>query len=250
MEFVPGAFIRTPETTIEDEVPTRLPPPEIVRLAPPVRSFPDVVSVPVTDSVPRTSIAVFCVIVPERTRLLNPLVASRVATLADVPDIVTVLVPRANVEPAPDVSHCPPTVQDPLVRVSVPEAPPVIVTLTTATLDAFASRTPELPTARDPPVRERFDVARVVVDPAESWIRRSPLQRRPFAASEKVIAPLPAVRWNVTSWHPSPARFAQVNVREEGESQMTTPVPATQFVEVLLLDQDPPNVQVPLPIRK
>src|SRR5437867_9367110 len=105
MEFVPASFIVTPETTIDDEVPTRLPPSEIVRLAPPVRSFPDVVSVPLTDSVPRTSIAVFCVIVPEMTRLLNPLVASRVVTLADVPDRVTVLVPRANVEPAPDVSQ-------------------------------------------------------------------------------------------------------------------------------------------------
>ncbi|HYR81761.1 MAG TPA: hypothetical protein VEN80_05610, partial [Thermoplasmata archaeon] len=69
-----------------------------------------------------------------------------------MPDIVTVLVPRANVEPAPDVSHRPFTVQDPLVRVSVPDVPPVIVTSTTATLDAFAMRIPELPTARDPPV--------------------------------------------------------------------------------------------------
>src|SRR5437899_11832478 len=118
--------------------------------------LPAVEGLHVTDSVPRTTRAVFCVMVPEMTRLLNPLVASRVATLADVPDIVTVLVPRANVEPAPDVSHCPFTVQDPLVRVSVPDVPPVIVTSTTATLDAFAMRTPELPTARDPPVRERF----------------------------------------------------------------------------------------------
>src|SRR5437867_11889276 len=124
MEFVPASFIVTPETTIDDEVPTRLPPPEIVRLAPPVRSFPDVVSVPLTDSVPLTSIAVICVIVPEMTRLLNPLVASRVVTLADVPDRVTVLVPRADVEPAPYVSACRLTTQDPLLRVRVPEAPP------------------------------------------------------------------------------------------------------------------------------
>jgi len=250
MEFVPVSFIVTPETTIEDAVPIRLPPPEIVRLAPPVMLLPDVVSLPVTDRVPRTSSAVFWVIVPEMTRLLNPLVASRVATLADVPDIVTVLVPRANVEPAPDVFHCPLTVQDPLVRVSVPDAPPIIATSTTATLDAFAMRTPELPTARDPPVRERFDVASVVVDPAESWISKSPFQRKPVAAIEKVIAPLLAVDWNVTSWNSSPARFAKVNVREDGESKITTPVPATQFVEVLLFDQEPANVQVPLPIRK
>src|SRR5438552_16241650 len=182
MEFVPASFIVTPETMMDDEVPTKLPPPEIVRVGPPARSFPDVVSVPVTDSVPRTSIAVFCVIVPEMTRLLNPLVASRVVTLADVPDRVTVLVPRANVEPAPDVSHCPLTVQDPLVRASVPEAPPAIVPSTTPTPDAFALRTPAVPTVRDPPVRARFDVTSVVVEPAESWITRSPPHRRPFAA--------------------------------------------------------------------
>jgi len=249
-EFVPASFIVTPETTIDDAVPIRLPPPEIVRLAPPVMSFPDVVSVPVTDSVPRTSSAVLCVIVAEMARLVNPLFTSRVATLPDVPDIVTVLVPRANVEPAPEVFHCPLTVQDPLVRVRVPEAPPVIVTLTTATLDAFAMRILELPIAMEPPVRERFDVASVVVEPAESWMARSPLQRRPVAAIEKTIVPLPAADWSVTSWNSSPARFAKVSVREDGESKITTPVPATQFVEVLLLDQDPPNVQVPLPIRK
>src|SRR3989442_5312820 len=249
MEFVPASFIAPRETRTEAVVPIRLPPPEFGRLPPPVMLFPAVVSLPVTDSVPRPSSAVFCVMVPEMTRLLNPLVASRVATLADVPDIVTVLVPRANVEPAPEVSHCPLTVQDPLVRVSVPDAPPVIATSTTATLDAFAMSTTELPTAMGPPVRERFNVARVVVDPPESWIWRSPLQRRPFAAIEKMIAPLPAVDWNVTSWNSLPARFAKVNVREDGESKITTPVPATQIVEVLL-DQDPPNVQVPLPIRK
>src|SRR5436309_15715034 len=102
--------------------------------------FPEVVSLPVTDNVPRTSSAVFCVIVPETTRLLNPLVASRVATLPDMPDIVTVLVPRANVEAAPEVTHCPLTVQDPLGRVSEPADPPVNMTATTATLHAVGVR--------------------------------------------------------------------------------------------------------------
>src|SRR5881396_2938788 len=237
MEFVPASFIVTEETRIDDAVPTRLPPPEIVRLAPPVMLFPEVVSVPVADSEPRTSSAVFCVTVPEMTRLRNPLFASRVATLAEVPDIVTVLAPEANVEPAPDVSHCPLTIQDPLVRVSDPEAPPVIVTSVTATLDAFAMRAPELPTPRDPPVRERFDVASVVDEPAESWMTSSPFHRNPFAVIAKVIVPLPA-------------GFANVSVCEDGESKITRPDPGSQFVEVLLLDQEPPNVQVPLPIRK
>jgi hypothetical protein len=174
----------------------------------------------------------------------------RVATLVAVPDIVTVLAPEANVEPAPDVSHRPLTVQDPVVRVNEPEAPPVIVTFVAATLDAFAMRAPELPTVRDPPVRERFDVASVVDEAAESWTTRSPFHRSPFTIIVKVIVPLPAVDWNVTSWNSLPARFANVIVCEDGESKITTPDPASQFVEVLLLDQDPPNVQVPLPIRK
>src|SRR5690348_8495514 len=146
MEFAAASFIVTPETTIDDAVPMRRPPPEIVRLAPPVMLCPEVVSVPVTDSEPRTSRAVFCATVPEMTRFVNPLVALRVATLVEVPDIVTVLAPEANVEPAPDVSHPPFTVQDPVVRVNEPEAPPVIVTSVAATLDAFAMRAPELPT--------------------------------------------------------------------------------------------------------
>src|SRR5207245_11735666 len=136
MEFVPVSFIVTPETVIEDAVPIRLPPPEIARLAPPVMLFPDVVSLPVTDSVPRTSSAVFWVIVPEMIRLLNPLVASRVATLADVPDSVTVLVPRASVEQGPDVLHCPLTANDSLVMVSVHDVQLIIVTLSTAILDS------------------------------------------------------------------------------------------------------------------
>src|SRR5439155_1247754 len=116
-------------------------------------------------------------------------------------------------------------------------------------LDAFAMRTPELPTVRDPPVRARFDVTSVVVEPAESWITRSPPHRRPFAAIEKVIVPLPATDWNVTLWNSSPARFAKVSVCEDEESKITRPVPATQFVEVLPLDLDPPKVQVPVPSR-
>src|SRR3989475_13289251 len=82
MEFVPASFIVTPETTIEDAVAIRLPPPEIVRVAPPVMLFPDVVSLPVTDSVTRTSNAVFRVIGPASTKLLKTLVVSSVATLA------------------------------------------------------------------------------------------------------------------------------------------------------------------------
>lgn len=166
IELADASFIVTPATVIDDVVARRRPPPEIVRLAPPVMPFPDVVNVPVTESVPLTSIAVFSVTVPEIARVRNPFDASSVATVFPVPDNVIELVPLTKVEPAPDVSQWPLTVQVPLVRVIVPDPPPVIVTSATATVDAFAWRIPKSPTARDPPVRERSDVARAVVEPA------------------------------------------------------------------------------------
>jgi hypothetical protein len=45
-------------------------------------------------------------------------------------------------------------------------------------------------------------------------------------------------------------RLAKVIVWDEEASKSTVPVPAAQFADVLLLDHDPPNVQVPLPILK
>ena len=65
-----------------------------------------------------------------------------------------------------------------------------------------------------------------------------------------VIVPELAADWNVTSWNSGPARVANVSVCEVGEVKTTTPVPTAQLAEVLLLDHDPPKVQVPLPIRK
>src|SRR5437667_14978 len=99
-----------------------------VRYPPANGRFPFTVSAggPVTGSVQPQSSAVLCGSGPESARLVKTLFASRVARLADVADIVSVLVPRAKVEPVPDVCHCPRTGQDPRVRVSVPEPPPVI----------------------------------------------------------------------------------------------------------------------------
>ncbi len=128
--------------------------------------FPDVVNMPVTESVPLTSMAVFRVTVPEITSMRNPFDASSVATVFPVPDSVIALVPLTKLDPTPDVFQWPLTVQVPPVRVIVPDAPPVIVTSATATVDAFAMRIPKLPTAIDPPVRERSDVAKAVVEPA------------------------------------------------------------------------------------
>jgi hypothetical protein len=144
------------------------PPPATTRLAPPVMLFPDVVRVPLTERFPPTSIGVFCVMVPEIVKLRNPLEASRVRMVLAAPDRVTVLEPFVNVAPTPDVSQLPLTFQAPLVSRIAPEVPPFIVTSTAETVEAFAARIPESPTAIEPPVKERFAVASVVVDPAES----------------------------------------------------------------------------------
>ena len=78
---------------------------------------------------------------------------------------VTVDVPLVNVVPAPLVFQLPVTVHDPVVRVIMPLVPPVIVTPDADTVEAFAVRTPALPTTRAPPVSPRLAVASVVVPP-------------------------------------------------------------------------------------
>ena len=76
---------------------------------------------------------------------------------------VTVDVPVDSVDPAPEVSQLPPTVQEPVVRVIVPEVPPVNETFETTAAEAFAVRTPPFPTVTAPPLRPRSLVRRVVV---------------------------------------------------------------------------------------
>src|SRR5437870_4471159 len=88
-------------------------------------------------------------------------------------DKVTVLESFVNVAPTPDVSQLPLTLQAPPVSVMVPEVPPFIVTSAAETVEAFATRIPESPTAMEPPVKERFAVASVVVDPAPSCMVRT-----------------------------------------------------------------------------
>src|SRR6267143_350860 len=116
------------------------PPLPTVRFAPPVMLFPDVVRVPVISRFPPTSVALFCVTVPEIVRLWNPLEASRVRMVLTAPDMMIVLVPFVNVAPTPDVSQLPPTVQAPVVSVMVPDVPPLIVTFTADTVEPFAMR--------------------------------------------------------------------------------------------------------------
>src|SRR5207245_10544516 len=138
------------------------------QLAARVMSCADVVRVALMERFPSTAVAVFCVTVPETVRLWNPFEAYRVLRVLAAPDRVTVLEPFVNVAPTPDVSQLPLTVQAPLVSVMVPEVLPFTVTSAAETVDAFATRIPESSTAMDPPVKERFAVASVVVDPAPS----------------------------------------------------------------------------------
>jgi len=159
---------------------------------------PDVVRAPTTESDPPTSIALASVIVPETTRLLNPFAESNVLIVLVAPESVTVLVPFVNVDPAPDVSQLPLTVQVPAVTIRVPDAPPVTVTSTTVTADALAARVPELPMDMEPPARGKFVVASAVVEPAAPWMVRVLPQRRGFVANVNVTTPLLAADCKVT----------------------------------------------------
>src|SRR5438445_279500 len=94
-----------------------------------------------------------------------PLKVTVVPVRLSAPDHVTF---EEKVAPTPDVSQLPLTVQAPLVSVMIPEVLPFTVTSAAETVDAFATRIPESSTAMDPPVKERFAVASVVVDPAPS----------------------------------------------------------------------------------
>jgi hypothetical protein len=113
----------------------------------------------------------------------------------DTPVKLTVDVPAINVDPAPDVSQLPLTLHAPVVRVSVPDVPPVMVTLDTVTEEAFAFRRPASPTLNAPPTRPRSLVARVVVPPPP-WTVSVPDQTRAFVAMVNV--PVDAPLLNVT----------------------------------------------------
>src|SRR2546427_9123580 len=120
----------------------------------------------------------------------NPFDVSRILTVVPAPVIVTVLVAAVSVEPAPEVSQFPVPVLAPVVSVSVPDAPPAIVTFDTLTAEAFAVRTPAFPIVSAPPVRTRLLVARVVA-PAPPWTDKDPDQIRRFVAMVTVTADAP-----------------------------------------------------------
>src|SRR5947199_221507 len=120
-----------------------------------------------TVRVPDTSTSPVWVTVPaaEIVRLLKLFAALKIAMLL-TPLIVTVLVPFVKTEPAPLVSQFPESVTEPVVSVIVPLVPPVIVTLRTLTVGAFAVRIVPFPTCSSPPVNPSRAVDRsVVYDP-------------------------------------------------------------------------------------
>src|SRR6266581_1391991 len=112
-------------------------------------------------------------------------------TVCPAPIRVTVDVPFENTEPAPLVFQLPETAHEPVVSVNVPLVPPIIVNPDIDTAEAFAARTPALPTAMAPPVRPRLPVASVVAPPPP-WTVRTPDQAKAFVAivNMTVHAPL------------------------------------------------------------
>src|SRR2546426_12219034 len=100
-------------------------------------------------------------------------------TVGPAPVKVTVDVPFANTEPAPLVFQLPETAHEPVVSVNVPLAPPIIVKPETDTAEAFAARTPALPTVMTPPMSPRLLVASVVAPPPP-WTVRFPGQAQAF----------------------------------------------------------------------
>ena len=164
--------------------------------------------------------------------------------MVDAPVKVTVDVPAINEDPRPDVSQLPPTVHDPLVRVMVPEVPPIIATFETAVVDALATRRPASPIERAPPVKARSFVVRVVV-PLPPWTVRIPDQPRPFAAIVKVAVDAPEL--NVTSPPNSGARLAKAIVWED-DALKAIEAAKLHDAEVDTFVQAPETVHKPAPV--
>ena len=117
----------------------------------------------------------------------------RMDTVCPDPVNVTVDVPFENTEPGPLVFQLPETAHEPVVSVNVPLAPPIIVNPEIDTAEAFAARTPALPTAMAPPMRPRLPVASVVAPPPP-WTVRIPDQARAFVIIVNVTVDAPLLK--------------------------------------------------------
>jgi hypothetical protein len=163
-----------------------------------------------------------------------------VLTVLAAPAKVTVDVPFVKMDPPPDVSQLPLTVQVPDVSAIVPDVPPVIVTLATLTVEAPALSVAPLFTVKLPPVSARFAVARVAL----LLSVRVPPHRRPFVAMVNVAA---AVGLNCTLLNSATARLPNVMTLDAPALKTTVPVPAPQEADVEEFVQEPPMVHVSEP---
>jgi len=158
---------------------------------------------------------------------------------------VTVELPLVKVAPGPEESQFPLTVHVPLVSVSVPDVPPVMLTFDTLTDEAFAVSTPASPTASAPPVRARLLVARVVV-PAPPWTVRVPDQMRRFVAMVNVAVDGPLLNTMSLNSAAPPGRTANVIVWEADELNVMVAA-KFQDADVEAFVQDPETVHEPAP---
>ena len=143
--------------------------------------------------------------------------------------------------------HGPEMVHKPVETVMVPLAPPVTVTLVTATVEAFAVRIPPFPMTNTAVESPRPAVASSVVEEPSETVS-VPLHRRARVAIVNVCG-VPAADVNVTLLNSASLKLApaKVIVPAETASKVVVPVPASQLAVVLLFVQVPPKFQRPLP---
>src|SRR3989442_8505113 len=132
-------------------------------------------------------------------------------TVCPAPVKVTVDVPFENAEPAPLVFQLPETAHEPVVSVNVPLVPPIIVNPDIDTAEAFAARTPALPTTMAPPVSPRLLVASVVAPPPP-WSVRIPAQASAFVVIVSVTVDTPLLKATLYNSAAFPASAATVIV--------------------------------------
>ena len=236
-----------PFTVIVPDVLVRSPPLNVRAAA--VIVNVDLASVPPeTVNVFVTTMLVAKVAVPvDMLRSSNVLSVASIVMVA-VASNVTMPVPCVYVEPVPLVFQFPETVHAPVVTVMVPFIPPVIVTLVTVTVDAFAVNVPPFPTTRAAMLSPKSAVANAVVDDASDTVKVPP-HRRARVAIVNVCA-VPAEDVKVMLLNSASARLAPAKdiVPAVASSNVTVPVPASHTVpSVVALVHVPEMVHVSLP---
>src|SRR5947199_222687 len=163
---------------------------------------------------------------PLKVHVAPPKLTNPVAAMLTLPLIV--FVPAAPAVSPPAIFAA----SVAAVSVIVPLVPPVIVTLETVNVEAFAVRIPPLPTFNAPPVNPRLAVARAVVDDPSETIS-VPAQFRALVDIVKVCADA-AEESNVMLLNSLPERFAPANVIVPPVAllKVTVPVPAPHVADV------------------